>query len=55
VANISPDTLTASIYQAEMQSQTTQIVTAVSNLQNEVKALRAQVASGSAMPSRLAA
>ncbi len=55
VASVPVDTLTASIYQLEVRSQTQTLVDAIASLQNEVAGLRAQVAAGSAMPSRLAA
>ena len=55
VGEISPDTLTANIFAVETRSQTASLVQAIADLKSEVAGLRAQVAAGSAMPSRLAA
>jgi len=55
VAEVPPDTLTASIYAIETRTQTATLEAAIQNLQNEVAGLRAQIAAGAAMPDRLAA
>jgi hypothetical protein len=43
LANVTPDTLTASIYAAQVQSQTDALVEALTSVRNEVAALRQQV------------
>jgi len=55
VAEVPPDTLTASIYAIETRTQTATLEAAIQNLQNEVAGLRAQIAASAAMPDRLAA
>jgi len=55
VAAVNPDTLTASVFALETRSQTQTLVDSLAALQNEVAALRASIASGAAMPARLAA
>ena len=55
IGEVNPDTLTASVFALETRTQTTALTTALAELKAELAGIRAQLASGSAMPARLAA